>query len=128
MNAPFTAYLQKQKTPRAAIFLDRGLEKFDYLWLSENVCSNTVHCQDRVTYRMNLCEDPAITSAVSALPVFQQAGWEGCVCNCLLYSAHLPLHTHPLTAPDEQGVAEADRSAATQQVVTVTGTWQVESR
>lgn len=41
MNAPFTAYLQKQKTPRAAIFLDRGLEKFDYLWLSENVCSNT---------------------------------------------------------------------------------------
>lgn len=118
----------KSRRHPGLLFLDRWLEKFDYLWLSENVCSNTVHCQDRVTYWMNLCEDPAITSPVSALPVFQQAGWEGCVCKCLLYSAHLPFHTHPLTAPDEQGVAEADRSAATQQVVTVMGTWQVESR
>lgn len=106
----------------------RRLEKSDYLWQSENVCSTSVHCHNRLNYQLDLCEGPAITSPVSSLPVFQQAAWEGCVYKCLLYSARLPLHTHAVTAPDEQGVAEADRSAVTQQVVTVMGTWQVESR
>lgn len=125
---PLSPLICKSRKRPELLFLDCWLEKFDYLWLSENVCSSTIHCQNRLTYWMNLSEGPAITSPVSALPVFKQAGWEGCVCNCLLYSAHLLLHTHPVTAPDEQGVAEADRSAVTQQVVTVTGTWQVESR
>jgi len=48
-------------------------------------------------YLMNLCEGSIIISPLSALPVFKQAVWEECVHNCLLYSAHLPFHIHPMT-------------------------------